>query len=127
MCADSVASELGGKPLQVETPKDWKTRSLDWIFQQGSIAIVLMAWLGWTIYSGIQIEKARIVAAEVRQEWEESLWSKIDVRLSHQASKLERMSDEFTKNLEKIISANERKTERDEIRFDKIVDRIKGQ
>lgn len=112
--------KLGGLPLEVVSARDWKTRALDWIFAQGSIAIVLIAWLGWTIYNGQQLEKARIESSQRRMEWEEQLFKKIDQRLTD-------LAESFTKNLEKVITANERKTERDETRFDKIVDRIKGQ
>jgi len=115
----TMEQNLGGDPALVQIAKDWKTRALDWVFAQGSIAIVLIAWLGWTIYDGIQKDKAWMDAAAVRKSWEEQLWTKIDSRLID-------MSSAYERSLEKVISAYERKTERDEIRFDKIVDRIKG-
>lgn len=115
----SETQKLGGELPTVIVQKDWKARAIDWVFAQGSIAIVLIAWLGWTIYDGIQRDKSQIEAAQARIEWESKLWEKIDTRLTT-------LSDAYAKSLERIISANERKTERDEVRFDKIVDRIKG-
>ncbi len=121
----SIQLEGGDKPIDVVLSKnsgtdlrDWKTRLLDWVFAQGSIAIVLIAWLGWTIYSGVQVDKNRIEAAQKRMEWEQKLWDKIDGRLTE-------LADSYTKSLEKVISASDRKMERDEVRFDKIIDRLK--
>ena len=118
---DSTEQKLGCEPaiVQIVREKDWKALAIDWVFAQGSIAIVLIAWLLWTIYAGTQRDLAVEQAAIARKVWEEQLWVKIDNRLTT-------MSDAYERALEKVISANERKTERDEIRFDKIVDRIKG-
>lgn len=110
---------LGGSLPTVKVSQDWKSRLIDWAFAQGAVAVVLMAWLIWTIYDGDQRERSKVIAAQTRMEWESKLWNKVDVRLTE-------LSDSYTKALEKVIQANERKTERDEIRFDKIVDRIKG-
>ncbi len=118
--------ELGGQPQTVTVAKDWKTRALDWIFAQGAVVVLLIAFLVWTIYDGTQREKLRIEAAQKRMEWEEKFWGKVDGRLTEISTKMNDMAESYVKSLDRIILANERKTERDEIRFDKIVYRIKG-
>jgi len=117
--------EKGGDPLAVQVVippnanKGWKERALDWIFAQGSVAIVLIAWLLWTIYDSAKKEEAGIDAARARIEWEQQLFTKIDGRFSE-------ISADFRMTIKQILDATEKKAERDEHRFDKIIDKIKG-
>ncbi len=111
---------LGGKPAIVTIQADWKSRAADWLFAQSSVVIVLVIWLGWTIVDGERKEKARIESAQLRQLWEAELFHKIDVRFTE-------ISRDFQTTIKDILAANERKTERDETRFDKIVEKIRQQ
>lgn len=117
----------GGEPLVVAVAsperhwkaRNWKARILDWIFAQGSIAVVLIAWLGWTIYDGNLKEVARIQAATARQEWEQKLADRIDARFTL-------VIGDFKAAIRDISSDNQKTVDRYESRFDRLLDRLKG-
>lgn len=99
--------------------RNWKLKLLDWLFAQGAIAVVLSAWLGWTIYDGTLKEKAAIEAARARQEWEQKLADRIDARFTV-------IMTDFRTALQMVIADSRENAQRQETRIDRMIDGLKN-